>query len=375
MSDRPAVSLRQRHFRVRVEAADSAHLIWLVEFLRPWFELCEGPDWDRRVILDVAPQLYRARLARSGGGGTERATCFVLDKDSMTGAMWVEDATTRVVRDDHHDVFYQIGAASAPIRIVAERVHGNARVALMRVVRELAAIASTRDALLHLHAAAFALDGAGIAIGGAKGAGKTTTLCHALQIPGARFIANDRLLLYDSEAGVEGAGFPTIVRLRGDAIVLFPGLTSRLKRYHHSATMAEADRDPRPSREALAGVSPAQFCAAAGVAPEVGAELRAVLFPVITDPGDVIRIRRLPEAESARRLAAGLFHATAPAEVAAVWPIGPAPGWMACDLVERCRELSRRVPGYACEMGPLRRRNPEIVGALEELSRRPHRFD
>jgi hypothetical protein len=241
----------------------------------------------------------------------------------------------------------------------------------MRVVRELAAIEATGEALLQLHAAAFALDGATIAIPGAKGAGKTTLLCHALEIPGASFVANDRVLLH-AGGRVHGSGLPTIIRLRGDAPVLFPRLMSRLRRYHHARTLREARLD---SGEALAGVSPAQLCAAAEVTPTAGAELRAIVFPQVGGSTRPHAIRRLPAAETAERLAACLFHAEAPAELAQVWGARrPATSWTPRLLTQRCRDLSRTVPGYLWDMPRLARSSPEIVETLAQLARCPERF-
>jgi hypothetical protein len=275
-------------------------------------------------------------------------------------------AGARLLWDERHQVFYEIVAGRASIRILAATDHVEARVALMRVVRELAAVASATEARVHLHAAAFALGDAGAAIVGAKGAGKTTLLLHALHIPGAAFVANDRLHIHDGPLGPRARGIPTIVNVRAPTRAMFPELAARLARFHHGSTVARPGPVPA-AMEPAAGVSPAQLCRAAGVEPRAESELRVIVFPGLGATGDDPRVERLPAAETARRLVAGLFHAAAPATLADAWIDGPPDGWTETSLRRRCAELAAAVPGYACRMGRLAAWSPATAEALRRL--------
>jgi hypothetical protein len=119
-------------------------------------------------------------------------------------------------------------------------------------------------------------------------------------------------------------------------------------------------------------VSPRQLCAAAGVAPRAEARLRAIVFPEARASNGATRIGRLTATDMARRLVAGLFHASAPATLAEAWTDRPPPSrWTDAALRERCAELAATVPGYACEIGPLSAWSAETTAALRRLAAEP----
>lgn len=79
---------------------------------------------------------------------------------------------------------------------------------------------------VYSHAAAFVHHDTAVLIAGHKGAGKTTTLLTAVGMLGARFVANDRILLqrHDGEQ-IIGRAWPAPVRATEQTLRALPGLS------------------------------------------------------------------------------------------------------------------------------------------------------
>jgi hypothetical protein len=243
--------------------------------------------------------------------------------------------------------------------VVAERPDGYARVALLRVVRELFTVACHRAGLLPLHAAAFVTGGGAVLVCGAKRAGKTSVLVHALE-RGARFLSNDRVWIRLGDAP-HALPMPTIVMLRDGTLERFPSLCGAFERerFDRSRTIAECAPDvERPAPRAGAGfdrpgISPAQLCALLGCEASPGAPLRALVFPEIDPEESGLSLARLPQESALPRLQVGLLKPCDPTRLSEIFA-GRGGREPVDARVERsrCAELLRRVPAFACRLGP-----------------------
>ena len=151
--------------------------------------------------------------------------CFVLDGGTVCHPEWKGSGPDeRILFDAHYQAFYYVERRSGHVRILATPRPNLTRIALMRVVRELAMAASLARGGLLLHGAAFAIGGRGVVLAGPRRAGKSTLLLHALQAAGALFISNDRVLARQGQDRVVLRGMPTIVNLRPGTLATFPAV-------------------------------------------------------------------------------------------------------------------------------------------------------
>jgi hypothetical protein len=354
--------------KVQVASTDPAVLAWLDEFLQPWLEVDEGPagggaGCHARVVLDVDASDFAALRRRHGDPTDQRVDCFVLDNQTLRHPTWRGPGDGRTVFDEELDVFYLVNRGATEIRIVTARANGRARVGLMRVVRELVMSHARRSGRLLLHGAALAVDGRGLIIAGPKRGGKTTLLLHALQASGARFVANDRVLVELGPLRTIARGLPSIVSIRPATLELFPVLAARLAatRYRHSVTIVEAqDGDAAvPARRSGPSLTPAQLCAAVGVAPLAAAELAAIVFPRPEAGAPDARLVRLAPPRVQALLAGALFGVSPHAESALFSPeVGSGDaaanrhaGLDPARLETLCAQVIARVPCVECRLG------------------------
>lgn len=369
-SQRPAEALvRFRDLEVGVRAGPQA-LAWLAEFLTPWLEVVPGAA-PAGVALHVdAGRFDRLRAAAQPTGLSARdftrdspaapVPLFRTEGGPDGDAEWLLDPTLRTA----------IGRRGPQrVEIVAARERPAGRLALMRVLRELATAHATRLGLLALHAAAVA-DAAGVTLfAGARRVGKSSLLVHALGPPGesgARFVANDRVLV---DADARAHGVPTIVRLREGALALRPALAREVLSgaYHYPSTWREsralraagAAPEGRPQRWPP-GLSAAQLCGLLGVERAAGGPVARVVFPSLDGACDSYRLERIdPERAAAALIGDGLFAGGRHADffAAAVTPPRDA-------LRARVVALCERVPCYTCALGPRAYAEPAVWPAI-----------
>jgi len=299
-------------------------LDWLGFFLEPWF--CDEQPTRAQRTTELA--IDRIRLhemqAAIAADNPRLVGCFLLDSRVVglpaitrpDGQTWIDDRDLDVVYEVHH----------RGVRIVAAADGPGPRVAVMRVVRELASLNAARSGSCLLHAAVTAFDNGGLAICGPKRAGKTTLLISLLTSAGARFVANDRAVATPHADGVELKGIPTIVAIRGDTIERFPGLSPRLRDLpdRHWLTPSEArSHAGRPWRTPGTPIdlAPRAFCDALGVAAQGSTDLRAVVLPRIDTAATRASALRLSRSDVSSRLGSVLVGGALPDVAAdALWP-------------------------------------------------------
>lgn len=350
------LGLAYRGLRIRVDSPEPSLLAWLAEFLTPAFAPGNAEPVDCRVsVVADAERLAAARAAVPADAAP--VTCLVQDRELIRlPARRVGGALT--VRDDAAGVAYLVSPDRRHVTLLTAAGNTAGRTALMKVVREVAMSAAWRPPGLVLHAAAFALDGHAALLAGPKRAGKTSLLLHALRIPGARLLSNDRVVLAADGGRLVAHGLPTIVTLRPDTVArLFAEETARRSalRYHFGLTVAEAEARPPaadPSPRAL-GCSPAQLARLLGVERVGERTAVALLLPRVDPDARGIALRRLDTEEAARRLPDVLFAAHRAPQVSDAFAL-PERSAMptAADLAARWRAGVERLRVFDCRLGP-----------------------
>ena len=143
----------------------------------------------RRTRATGASRFRRIRNAtaaswrNNGRQWANQVAFFTLDSRLVRLPRWNGGATDEVVAfDEEFDVYYTVSEARRQVDVLARTLRPWGRVALLRVVRELAMEEAAADGGVFLHAAAFERDGIAYVIAGPKHAGKTTLLVHALDV-------------------------------------------------------------------------------------------------------------------------------------------------------------------------------------------------
>jgi hypothetical protein len=350
-------SFRYGEVGVRVESEDAEALAWLAEFVRPAFE---EVDADVESIQDAPAVSYvsdagrHAALARAmEEGPSEPAPCFALDTEVVVHPSRRIGSTT-VLRDERRDVLYRVEGRA--VEVVAGPASTGARLAFLRAVREaVAAGLRRRGCVLDLHAAAWSVGGEAVALAGGKEAGKTTCLAHALSERGARFLANDRAVVFPRGRGAVVRGMPTVVSLRAGTVERFPRLAAGVPNVERPSnlTVDEARRllaevGPHPGAAALR-VSPALFCAQAGVPADTEAPLAAVLLAEIDPGADEARVEALSPRAAREGLARCRYGVRAGGAARTVFDDLVGGGLGAPDALE---DVAARVPVLRLRLGP-----------------------
>lgn len=341
-----------------------APLAWLREFFGPAYPRAGecGPGVTLRLDADER----RARQER-----LERAeppaplACFTLDGEQERLPGWRHQGGAVTVRLDDARALLTVGEG---VELCADGDGRALRLALLRVVRELATLHALARGALHLHGAGFAAAPGAIAILGAKRAGKTTMLLAALRAAGSGFLANDRLLLEPGGATPLLRGMATIVRIRREGLALVAGLPppdfGAPHRYYltldecarGSALLGPTERDP-------ASMSPAQLCRWTGAPMLHAAPLAAFVFPEVDAEERRFSIARLPPEEAEARLRDALFHPGLGGEAPEAFRrFAPRPGFARSSA--SLSGAARRIPAFSCRVGPLAYRDDALPRAL-----------
>ncbi len=300
-------------FALDVGASRRDDLDWLVEFLTPQFSLAprQRADWTVRLRTDSAAfKGLRQRL--NGGDAPGEEAAFALDTQTV-----YLPRLGRWLFDRDFEVAYHISGKRRHVEIVKPSYNRwNARVSLMRVIRELSMTHAESLGGVLIHGAAYLVNGRAVAIAGAKGSGKTTSLVQALSERGVRYISNDRLLVTAHRGRLTCRGIPTIVTLRRSMVAGLPALAERLSasRYVCFLTRDEARSgrivpDQIVDNEGRFSLSPPQLCDLLGVGGAPGGTLAAIVFPLITGQPGTTRLTRLAGADAAQHIRRGLFRA------------------------------------------------------------------
>lgn len=350
---------------VRVVCAARADLVWLGEFLAPWFEGSSG-DADCRVDLIADDREYGTSLDRATRSACDDVRCFSLDSGELRLPSWQESGAL-FVRDDRLRRLYAVEGSPARVRILTAVGNLRARFAAMRVVRELAMERARARGRLLLHAACMAAGADAFLIAGPKGAGHTSLLLRGLMQTAGRFVSNDRVVVRVASGHVVAQGMPTIVSIRRQTLDMDPALRQRLEgtpSRHWLTASEETSVRPAPrGGDASVDLTPAQVCAALGVEAMAAARVRAILFPRVD--GGSRTVSQLSHSLARQQLSEALFgsrgeNSVGPGLFAALLPARAGGALRAAA----CEDLVARIPSFEF---PIDAREDGVGRAVAEI--------
>ncbi len=297
---------------ISVSSAGPADLEWLEENLCPAFEKQSrsGNGFHIHCTFDAArfDNLRGDTEVRSA----QPAAIFSLDGCAATYPTWISGDQCKCVLDTHLECIYVFDRTSDTISVVSKRWRPAIRIALFRVMREIASQRGLENGALHQHAAAASINGSGVLICGPKRAGKTTLLSQLLQA-GAHYIANDRSVIrLDGREAPILSGMPTIVSVRENTMSLIDAfLPAHTGGWFARHTLGESlldDRTAQAETEITAlSISPAQYCHLLGQSQQAHAMLKCLLFPRVDTSVAGIEVSELKPIEAEQRLESNAF--------------------------------------------------------------------
>jgi len=306
---------------IDVDSDASEDLEWLAEFLCPSFMRLDiaGPrpaDCRVRLVRDPAAfERWHQRLQSAEPFGTQ---AFLLDTGPVELATFSEDDAL-VAHDDFFNVFFRWSPAVGPCDVeIVDRHRENpdeaarprqARLPLMRAVREWAMHHGLRCGRIFLHAAAIVRNGNAVLLAGPKKSGKTSLLTASLHDrTDISYLANDRVMVSRLDHGWRCRGMPSIVSVRPGSMDFLPGIEGRLRRVAAGHTSrSTATNAPVAFDDGRFGLSPPQFCRMVGTQPVAEAGLAAIVFPRISAATASVAVRALSGPEAVERLTAAVF--------------------------------------------------------------------
>ena len=364
--------------RIAVRTVDTATLSWLGEFLGPAFETvdCSRPDWTVTLEFDAAA--YHSLASRPLADTEEYIDGFTMDGSFRRFRVLQCRPPRTLLLDEKYGIYYEVNKTHSTVKIIAATIGRSPRLALMRVVRELATVHSLCRGNLHVHGSAFAYQGRALVLAGVKRSGKTSLLIHATQQRGVRFISNDRVFLDFNASSTLVRGMPTIFKIRPETLGLIPRFARRYRSspYHFSESLAESDdvmtrrrtesfHDSEPSPR----LNTAQFCELMNVPPAGESRLEAIIFPRISrEVGGAVIERLQPRVAAVKLFDESLLKSASPQRTAEAFRRASEPS-VVTDEVARdlCERIASQVPCYACAMGPAVYQQPFL---FDELRRR-----
>lgn len=300
------------------------------------FNLCDGI-----VELHRDASIHQALFAQRELY-TQPVPCFSMHGDRV--ATFAKPSTPEIIYDSELQVFYQIAPESptifhpAPVAhlappensnskviVVANQNQSSARIAILRVLREIATQRMLASGWLPLHAAAVTFAERSILILGERGAGKSTLMLQLLSEHKCEFLANDRVWIdASSPNGPQVYSIPCVINIRASSLALLTpdsATTSQAFRFRDSIcrnwrareTLDETLAKPRSllggNESADLSLSPRQFLHLMQRDQVSNAQASMFLFPSIRDEPGFATQRLTPE-QCQTKLRENLFPIT-----------------------------------------------------------------
>ena len=369
-----AIELGYRGLRLRVRATAAPPLWWLREFTLPWLDDAA----DCRSAVDITLVIDATRYQRlidstAGDPAPREIDCFTLDGEFERHALWLDDGRSRTIHHARGQCVITIAPPERRVTILARADDARLRMALLRIVRELATLASLSRGDLFFHAAAAEYAGGALLFAGAKRSGKTSMLINALRHAGVRCLSNDRVMVSHAELVPAARGMPTIVKVRPQSLEHLSGLAppqwDRPHRHYLSLReCAQGSELLEPATRVPTSMSALQFGRWLGVEMVPQAPLIAAVFPVIDPDAHAFDVQPLDPQAAAMRLQAALFwrspNGPTPQAFSGIGPIPTA----APDGVA-CAALAERLMCLECRIGPAAFSSPNVwTGIVARLS-------
>ena len=276
---------------------------WLEEFFCPHFKVVDRAIPDYRIYFKEDTTYYNKLLSQKEQSKNELVNCFLLDNRAIRLPRFKITEHKSVIFDDNFRVFYLIDADKLEIYLWTIDNNFRARIALMRVIRELTMNYLIGKPSLIIHGSAFVSDRKAIITVGNKGAGKTTFLLHNLQTEKHQYLSNDRLFISQTNEEYLVQGIPTIAAILPSTLEILPNIKSRLDTsfFQTKFTIEEAKKSRKPpqtSKNGKIGLTPAQLCQITDTVPISEAKAWAIIFPKITNQQGGMKFKKLSEKDA-----------------------------------------------------------------------------
>ena len=285
---------------------------WLEEFFCPHFKVVDRAIPEYRIFFKEDTAYYNKLLSQKEQSKNELVNCFLLDNRAIQLPRFNISEHKSVIFDDNFQVFYLINEDKSEIHLWTVTNNFRARIALMRVIRELTMNYLMGEGSLIIHGSAFVSDRKAIITVGNKGAGKTTFLLHNLQAEKHQYLSNDRLFISKTNEEYLVKGIPTIAAILPSTLEILPNIKSRLDSsfFQTKFTIEEAKKSckpPQTSKNGKIGITPAQLCQITDTVPISEAKAWAIIFPKITNQQGGMQFKKLSEKEAEGIFAQAIF--------------------------------------------------------------------
>ena len=360
--------------RIKVSTFDKSSVDWLHEFLSPAFQPVDGKSADWTVVVATDPVLHK-RLMQQPKPQREPLDCFTLDGSFASHEVLGWEGAVATVRDQNRGIIYKIDAEQSRIEILGLPDRRIQRMAVARVIREIATLHAMNIGRLHCHGASFSINGKAIILAGVKRAGKTSNLLHALHDPASNFISNDRIFVQTDSVAPIVRGMPTILKIRPKTFNFLPDFDkqTRIRPYHFLETLEEAEGSFSDRRKYLFGKSDlrtrlnsTQLCELMNTTAVCEAKLGAIVFPVISDepPRGYLQLLE-PRVASEQLFNESLLKASSPQTTAEAFRGRHEVSIVSDDDVKaQCDIITDSVPSFQFTIGPKVYQYPHLLHTL-----------
>lgn len=250
----------------------------LMKFLQPWFR---PATTKRKADLTVHLRSPSAFVA------SWRARCvepFVLRRSSaplfnLVVKRGLSEEGMQLAWDEQRNVGYVIDSVASGVTLYGEL--STAFIHLIELVRYYGLLIEQAQGTVILHSAAVRQRDSDnvIAIIGAKGAGKTTTMLSLLANKNYVYFSGDKLLLSYSEGELKVRGWPDYPHVGIGTLHSHAGLAQRLE-----IRLDREDGTPLPSQHKVL-IEPSQYLAAIGEPSQACGHLSNIVLPRIHEGG------------------------------------------------------------------------------------------
>ena len=330
-SSQQALGFSLRGFTIAVRSDRPEPLRWLRWFLDLHFHA--GPaagDWQVGYRCD--PNVFE-RLADGLSRYPSQAIPSALpDGHPLLHREYLVPGMRVLLNDEFHALCFA-WPGRRELLLVSREDDEPSRFYLARAVRKLATLHHQRQGAAVIHAAVFEEAGSATLVVAPRGGGKSTYLIHHL-LAGARFITNDRALLYLHRGRVMVRGLPNVITLHPGTLELFPQLRARLDRGRFRQARAPGIAD------GCRRITSAQLCRAIGAPTRTSAPVARIVLP--SPPPAVTRL--IPPDRAAGLLREAIFDYAERPRVffSSLYPVDLAKFRRAADFI--CDQLATTCP-------------------------------
>jgi len=322
--------------------------VWLTELFCPWCKTTDHGKGDVCVRISRSDKAANDLDRTFGLTRSEmlRVPCFTLDTQTVILPGW-KDADRLWLADTEAHCFYGITYHAKSIDLVAGTNQPQARLGLLRLIRELIAgvVLSTKK-VVDMHAAAFSVNGKGVLLAGSKGAGKTSLLCHVMGSTSAALLSNDRVFVHFEDTIPILRGVPTMVSIRPKTLDVFPILRTPCGSVR-SAHKAKSSSPPGLH------LTPAEFAGRLSSGRVSSAVLHAIVLPEISDSLDTWSLELLSHSAAETLLESCLYGAANVRTETTVFGTFLREGGTTGLLPpKQVAHFLPNIPVYRCKLGP-----------------------